>query len=88
MGQQHFVARIEVAPAFDPEQVTEEDLDVDHLEMIADLIAATGTTGDDDFDESAPRRLQFELCPACSQKFLQAPLGPARPSPRLKYSQN
>lgn len=88
MGQQHFVAKIEVAPAFDPEQLTEEDLDVDHLELIADLIAATGSTGEEDFDDVAPRQFQFELCPSCSRQYMQAPLGPTRPAARLKYSQN
>jgi len=88
MGQQHFVAKVEVAPAFDPDLLTEEDLDVDHLEQIADLIASTGSTGDDDFDDASPRLFKFELCAACARKYVQAPLGPVRPSSRLKYSQN
>jgi len=88
MGQQHFVAKIEVAPAFDPEQITEEDLDADHLEFIADLIATSGPSTAEDFSEVAPRKFQFELCPTCSRNYLQAPLGPARSSTRLKYSQN
>lgn len=89
MGNQHFVAKIEVAPAFDPDDLTDADLDVDHLEMIADMIAATNSTGDDEYDELAPRQFQFELCPTCSRQYIQSPLGAIRSSMRLKrYSEN
>lgn len=88
MGQEHFVAKIKVAPAFDPEQLTEEELDVDHLEQIADAITAMETTGDFQPDECLERDFQFELCPTCYSKFIKAPLGPARPAVRLNYSQN
>ncbi|WP_437231142.1 hypothetical protein SH661x_002397 [Planctomicrobium sp. SH661] len=88
MGQHHFVAKIEVAPAYDPDELTDDDLDMDHLEQIADLIAATGSTGDDELSESEPRQFKYELCVNCAHQYLKAPLGPARPGARLKYSQN
>ncbi|WP_437185168.1 hypothetical protein SH668x_002265 [Planctomicrobium sp. SH668] len=88
IGKQHFVAKIEVAPTFDPDDLTEDDLDIDHLEQIADIIAETGTTGDDDFEELTPKQFKFELCSQCCQQYLKAPLGKVRTATRLKYSQN
>ena len=32
LGDRRFVAKLEVYPAFDPEELDEDDLDVDHLQ--------------------------------------------------------
>lgn len=84
---ERFVARIEVSAAFDPEEISEADLDDDHLEQVADAIAAMESTGDFDFESLQPRKLHFDLCPNCCRKFLAAPLGQAK-SVRLNFSQN
>lgn len=85
--EERFIARIEVAAAFDPDQLTEEDLEADHLEQIADAIAQMDSTGDFDLDDQGPRTMQFDLCPSCCQRYLQAPLGPGRAT-RMNYSKN
>lgn len=85
--EERFIARIEVVAAFDPEEITEEDLNEDHLEQIADAIAAMESTGDFDLDPDGPRKMQFDLCPNCCRRFLKSPLGTA-PTVRLNFSQN
>ena len=85
--EERFVAKIEIAAAYDPEELTEDDLDVDHLEQIADTIAQMETTGDFELEESGPKTFQFDLCPSCCRRYLQSPLGPMRTA-RMNYSKN
>jgi hypothetical protein len=85
--EERYVAKIEVAAAFDPEELTESDLDVDHLEQIAETIAETENTGDFDLEETGPKAFQFDLCTSCCRRFMQSPLGPVRAS-RVNYSKN
>jgi hypothetical protein len=84
---ERFVARIEVSAAFDPEEISEADLDEDHLEQIADTIAQMESTGDFDLDSMQPKRMSFDLCPNCCCKFLDKPIGEDR-KVRLNFSQN
>ena len=72
---------------FDPEELTEEDLNPDHLEQIAEAIAEMETTGDFELEETGPKTFQFDLCPNCCHNFLKSPLGPQK-SQRLNYSKN
>lgn len=87
LKDERYVAKIEVAAAFDPDEVTPEDLDGDHLEQIAASIAEMETTGDFELEETGPQSLQFDLCSNCCRRFLAAPLGPA-PRRQPRYSQN
>lgn len=85
--QERYVARVEVSPAFDPDEVSIEDLDADHLESVADSLAELESTGDFDADDCGPLKYRFDLCPNCWQRYTKDPLG--RESPRrLNFSQN
>lgn len=85
--EERFVAKIEVAAAFDPEELTAEDFDADHLAQISDALDAIENTGDFELEETGPRTLQLDLCPVCCRAFLASPLGKSRPG-RVNYSQN
>lgn len=85
--EERYTAKIEIAAAFDPEELTEEDLDVDHLEQIADAIAEMESTGEFELEDTGPKVFQFDLCPACRLRFLKSPLGPVRTA-RVNYSKN
>ena len=81
----HFVVKVEAFAAFDPDRVKDEDLDEDHLEVLAGVLAEHPDPADLDLSQS--RELRFDLCPACHRKFLRDPLG--RESLRaLKFSKN
>lgn len=87
IDHERYVARVEVAPAFDPEDLTEEDLDDDHLEQVAESLSELESTGDFVLDECEPRKFRFDLCPHCWKKYLADPLG-RDASRRLNFSQN
>lgn len=87
MGKERYEAKIEVAPAFDPEDLTAEDLNDDHLQQIADEIAALDSTGDFELEETGPSLIKLDFCPTCARRFIQSPLSPAR-GKRVSFSKN
>jgi hypothetical protein len=78
-----YVVQIEVYAAHDPSELTEDDLDADHLEEIGQLLAEEGPDA-----EPAPafKKLSYDLCPSCHKKFLADPLG--RELQKFDFSEN
>jgi hypothetical protein len=78
-----YVVKLEVYAAHDPVELTEEDLDADHLEEIGQLLTEEGSDC-----EPAPayKRIEYDLCPACHKRFLADPLG--REAQKFDFSQN
>lgn len=70
-GDPRFVVKIEAYPGFDPTQITEDDLDDDHMEAVAELLQR-GEEADSDVGRKAFR---YDLCPSCHAKFVKDPLG-------------
>jgi hypothetical protein len=72
---QRYIVKIEVYAATDPFEITEEDLDEDHMEAVSELIQ-------DDEEEAllepqeelARQTRRYDLCPTCRKKFLKDPL--------------
>lgn len=87
LDDERFVARIEVYPAFDPDQLTEEDLDCDHLQEMSSLLDEISEGGDEYDSDYGSQRYRFDLCPECHKKFVADPLG-RESNRRLKFSQN
>jgi hypothetical protein len=74
-GEDHYVVKIEVFAGHDPAKLTEADLDEDHMEAVSELLREVeeeGTAVDD--LEPASRRLRYDLCPECRQRYLRDPL--------------
>ena len=68
-----FVVRIEAFTAYDPAEITEADLDEDHLEAVSQLLRDM-----EDEDLSVPQSSQsfrYDLCPECHERFIRDPLG-------------
>ena len=87
IDRERFVAQVEVVPAYDPDDLTEEDLDEDHLKQIAESLQTLESTSDFEIDDFGPKKFQFDLCPHCWKRYLNDPLG--RDSlRRLNFSQN
>src|SRR5262249_53890175 len=78
-----YIVQIEVYAAHDPNEITDEDLDADHLEEIGQLLSDESADA-----EPAPvfKKLNYDLCPACHKKFLADPLG--REAQKFDFSQN
>ena len=86
LNDRRYVVKLEVFPAFDPEAVTEEDLDVDHLEEVAHVLDELDGEAAELEDGNA-KAFRFDLCPACHAKFAKDPLG-REALRRLNFSEN
>lgn len=73
--EQRYVVKIEVFAANDTGQLTEEDLDEDHMEEISQLLAAEESGLVPGPEESATAFRRYDLCPSCRKRFLKDPLG-------------
>jgi len=78
-----YVVKMEIFAAHDPAELTEDDLDADHLEEMSLLLA-----DEDASMEPSPVQSQkrFDLCPTCHKKFLADPLG--REALKFSFSPN
>src|SRR5713226_1834984 len=71
----HFVVKVEVFAAHDPTELTEADLDEDHMEAFGELLRETEEATASDPLPPACQQLRYDLCPNCRQRFLRDPLG-------------
>jgi len=72
----HYVVKIEVFAAHDPAEITEADLDEDHMEAVSQLLRdAEDNLADPDEAAPAYKNIRYDLCPECHKKFLRDPLG-------------
>ena len=90
-GEDHYVVKIEVA-ARNGGQLTEADLDADHLEAVGELLREMEDDADAGAEpEPTTRRLRYDLCPECRTHYLRDPLrkeaaaGPAREEAAQKF---
>lgn len=87
LGRERYQANIEVAPMYDPDELTEEDLDSDHLQKIVNDLSKMETTGEFEIEETGPKSLSFDFCRSCAQSFIKAPFQ-RKPAQRVTYSEN
>lgn len=73
-GSARYVVKVETFAAHDPAELTQEDLDSDHVEEMAQLLDELDD-GDTIPTTPAAKKMQFDLCPACHRKFVADPLG-------------
>lgn len=74
---QRYVVKVEAFAATDPAQLTEDDLEADHVEEMAQLLCEMEETGVDTSPDPAPAKasMRFDLCLCCYRKFVSDPLG-------------
>jgi hypothetical protein len=84
----HYVVKIEVFAAQDPAEITEADLDEDHMEAVSELLREMEDNLDDaDLTEPAHKHFRYDLCPKCRQKFVRDPLG-KETAQKFDFSEN
>lgn len=84
---ERFVLTMAVRPTFDPDELTEDDLDSDNLQKVAAIIRESEESGVEPPDESEPKNFSFDLCQSCRNRFVSDPLG--RDLPRqVRFSSN
>jgi hypothetical protein len=79
----HYVVKMEVFAAHDPSELTEDDLDIDHLEEIGQLLTEDGPEAE---PTPAFKKLRYDLCSSCHARFLADPLG--RELQKFQFSAN
>ncbi len=72
---QRYVVKIEAHAAHDPAEITEEDLDQDHMEAVSQLLRDSEDAGAEAEIENARKGFRYDLCSECHTRFLRDPLG-------------
>lgn len=70
-----YKVRIEVSAAYDPMEISEDDLAGDHRAEMRRLIGKLAQADARSVEESVYATREFEICPACQRAFLRDPLG-------------
>ena len=73
LGEERFVAKVEVYPAFDPDRITEDHLDQDHLVDLFEMLEAE--QGGVEIDDYERKEFRYDLCYSCHRELLKDPLG-------------
>jgi hypothetical protein len=74
-GEDHHIVKIEVFAARDPALLTEDDLDEDHLEAVAELLRQAEEADEEIELEPRSKQMRFDLCCNCRKRYLRDPLG-------------
>jgi len=73
--KQHYVVKIDVYPAHDPSQLTEADLEDDHLQAVSEILSDEESDLTElELEEPVHARHRFDLCAECRKKFVRDPL--------------
>ena len=70
-----YKARIEVYAAYDPMELTTDDLTADHEAEMRRLLRRLESQDPEAVQDTVYRKMEFDLCPACQAAFLSNPLG-------------
>lgn len=70
-----YKVRIQVYAAYDPMELTADDLATDHRGEMVRLLRQLEQQDPDEVQDSVYRELDFDLCNACRKAFLADPLG-------------
>ncbi len=74
-GAERYVLKMEAFAAIDPTELTDDDLETDHVEEMAQLLCEME---DSDREPQLPptsKKMRFDLCCGCFRKFVNDPLG-------------
>jgi len=70
-----YEARIQVAAAYDPLELTADDLRRDHRAEIRALIARMADMDPQELEDAIHKEFRFDLCMACQRRYIRNPLG-------------
>ena len=69
-----YVVKIEVFAAYDPMELTIEDLKRDRLKEIRELVRRMSEMDPRELEDQVYKSFTFDLCPECQKKYLKDPL--------------
>jgi hypothetical protein len=70
-----YLVRVEVWAAYDPMEISPDDLAGDRTDEIRDLVQRLDGMTEQEAMDSVYRKFVFDLCPACQRGYLADPLG-------------
>jgi len=70
-----YVVKIEAYAGFDPTEITEEDLEGDHMEAVSQILQRDESQSSEELTAPVHKGFRFDLCPACHAKYVKDPLG-------------
>ena len=74
-----YVTKVELYAAYDPLEITEEDLEGANRSAWEALVQELEDADPDEMVSQIHMTLRFDLCPACRTRYLKDPLLSARP---------
>ena len=74
-----YEVRIEVKSAYDPLELTEDDL-AKASEQLRQAVEAVRHLSPEDAMDEVYKEFRFDLCRTCQKQFIRSPLGPSRPA--------
>jgi hypothetical protein len=87
-GSDHsYIVKIEVFPLRDPAELTEADLDEDHLEAVSQMLRDVEESSECPNPAAPEKKFRYDLCAECKDKFVRDPLG-RETAPTLDFSEN
>jgi hypothetical protein len=69
-----YEVKIEVKAAYDPLEITEDDLAKDHLAEMAKIIARLRDVTEAEAMDEVYRTFRFDLCMPCQKRYLKKPI--------------
>jgi hypothetical protein len=75
INELRYVLRMDLFAAYDTLKIEQADMERDYEEEIKQLIEKMQGMNPKQLEEDVFKRLSFDLCRACQQKFLKNPLG-------------
>lgn len=73
-GGLRYTAKIQVFAAYDPLEITFEDLARDRSEEIGKILQDCSTLSEEELMKDVYASFEFDLCPACQKAYIKKPL--------------
>jgi hypothetical protein len=70
-----FVVKVEVYAAYDPMEITSEEIEEDRHEEIEDLLDEMSDMESEALEDQVYKTFRYDLCSECHAAYLQDPLG-------------
>ena len=87
-GEDHrYVVKIEAYAAHDPAEITEEDLDEDHMEALSQTLRELEENNASPELVPSHKNFRYDLCSECHKKFVSNPLA-KETAQKFDFSEN
>ena len=83
----NYVIKIEAYAAHDHAEITEADLDEDHMEAVSQVLEQMEEMDAEPPLEPTTRQFRYDLCPECRARYLKDPLG-KESAQKFDFSEN